>query len=65
MVQSAFTIPHVTTFDEVDITALVALRARLKPRAEAAGAKLSLHALLDEGRDGGVPPLPTVQFVAG
>jgi pyruvate dehydrogenase E2 component (dihydrolipoamide acetyltransferase) len=41
MVQSAYTAPHVTTFDEVDMTALVALRAKLKPKAEAAGTKLS------------------------
>lgn len=41
MVQSAYTAPHVTTFDELDMTALVALRARLKPKAEALGAKLS------------------------
>ncbi|MEB3205408.1 MAG: dihydrolipoamide acetyltransferase family protein [Candidatus Sericytochromatia bacterium] len=41
MVQSAFTAPHVTHFDEVDMTALVALRARLKPLADTRGAKLS------------------------
>ncbi|MEB3330484.1 MAG: dihydrolipoamide acetyltransferase family protein [Candidatus Sericytochromatia bacterium] len=41
MVQSAFTAPHVTTFDEVDLTALVALRQRIKARAEAQGVKLS------------------------
>ncbi|MEB3299853.1 MAG: dihydrolipoamide acetyltransferase family protein [Candidatus Sericytochromatia bacterium] len=41
MVQSAFTAPHVTHFDEVDMTALVALRGRLKPMAEARGLKLS------------------------
>ncbi|MEB3196237.1 MAG: dihydrolipoamide acetyltransferase family protein [Candidatus Sericytochromatia bacterium] len=41
MVQSAFTAPHVTTFDEVDMTALVGLRQRMKPRAEALGVKLS------------------------
>lgn len=41
MVQSAFTAPHVTTFDEVDLTALVAMRARMKPKAEALGVKLS------------------------
>lgn len=39
--QAAFTIPHVTTFDEVDLTNLVALRARMKPKAEAVGVKLS------------------------
>ncbi|MEB3237322.1 MAG: dihydrolipoamide acetyltransferase family protein [Candidatus Sericytochromatia bacterium] len=41
MVQSAFTAPHVTHFDEVDMTALVALRTRLKPLADARGLKLS------------------------
>ncbi|MBM3259194.1 MAG: 2-oxo acid dehydrogenase subunit E2 [Candidatus Sericytochromatia bacterium] len=41
MVQSAFTAPHVTHFDEVDMTALVALRARLKPLADGRGVKLS------------------------
>lgn len=41
MVQSAFTAPHVTTFDEVDLTALVAMRARMKVKAEAQGVKLS------------------------
>jgi pyruvate dehydrogenase E2 component (dihydrolipoamide acetyltransferase) len=41
MVQSAFTAPHVTTFDEVDLTALVALRQRVKAKAEAQGVKLS------------------------
>jgi pyruvate dehydrogenase E2 component (dihydrolipoamide acetyltransferase) len=41
MVQSAFTAPHVTTFDEVDLTALVALRQRVRAKAEAQGVKLS------------------------
>lgn len=41
MVQSAFTAPHVTTFDEVDLTALVAMRQRIRPKAEALGVKLS------------------------
>jgi pyruvate dehydrogenase E2 component (dihydrolipoamide acetyltransferase) len=41
MVHSAFTAPHVTTFDEVDMTALVELRTRMKPKAEARGVKLS------------------------
>jgi pyruvate dehydrogenase E2 component (dihydrolipoamide acetyltransferase) len=40
-VQSAFTAPHVTTFDELDMTNLIAMRARLKPKAEAQGVKLS------------------------
>ncbi|MBU6428452.1 MAG: 2-oxo acid dehydrogenase subunit E2, partial [Cyanobacteria bacterium REEB65] len=41
MVQSAFTAPHVTHVDEVDMTSLSALRAKAKPLAEARGAKLS------------------------
>lgn len=35
-------VPHVAQFDEVDLTALEALRARLKPEAEARGSKLTL-----------------------
>lgn len=41
MVESAFTAPHVTTFDELDMTNLIAMRNRLKPKAEAQGVKLS------------------------
>jgi pyruvate dehydrogenase E2 component (dihydrolipoamide acetyltransferase) len=41
MVQAAFTAPHVTTFDEVDLTDLVAMRGRMKAKAEAQGVKLS------------------------
>lgn len=41
MAHSAFTAPHVTTFDEVDMTELIQLRNRLKPKAEAQGIKLS------------------------
>jgi pyruvate dehydrogenase E2 component (dihydrolipoamide acetyltransferase) len=41
MVQSAYTAPHVTTFDELDMTNLIALRSRLKGKAEAQGVKLS------------------------
>ncbi len=35
-------LPHVTQFDEADITELEAVRTRLKTRAEAAGVKLTL-----------------------
>ncbi|MGI8549869.1 MAG: dihydrolipoamide acetyltransferase family protein, partial [Dehalococcoidia bacterium] len=35
------TIPHITGQDEVDVTALVALREQLKPVAEAAGVRLT------------------------
>ncbi len=40
------TIPHVTQHDEADITELEALRKRFAPRAEAAGGKLTLTAIL-------------------
>jgi pyruvate dehydrogenase E2 component (dihydrolipoamide acetyltransferase) len=41
MAHSARTIPHVSGFHEVDASALVALRDRLRPRAEAAGVRLT------------------------
>ena len=41
MVQSARTIPHVSHFDEADLTELEALRADVKGEAEAKGVKLS------------------------
>lgn len=41
MERSKFTIPHVTTVDEVDVTDLVDLRGRLAPTAEERGAKLT------------------------
>ncbi len=41
MVQSAFTSPHVTHVDEVDMTALAALRRKAKPLAESRGLRLS------------------------
>lgn len=39
---SWMTVPHVAQFDEVDLTALEALRQRLVPDAQAAGVKLTL-----------------------
>lgn len=42
MVSSVSTIPHFTYAEEMDITALVALRKQLKPRMEADGIKLTL-----------------------
>ncbi|HAL39059.1 MAG TPA: hypothetical protein DCP03_13500 [Polaromonas sp.] len=39
---SWMTVPHVAQFDEVDLTALEALRQRLVPEAQAAGFKLTL-----------------------
>lgn len=39
-------IPHVTQHDEADITELEALRKRFAPRAEAAGGKLTMTAIL-------------------
>ncbi|GAA4701691.1 2-oxo acid dehydrogenase subunit E2 [Brevibacillus fulvus] len=41
MVKSAYTAPHVTLFDEVDATGLVALRKEGKPLAEERGLKLT------------------------
>lgn len=39
---SWITVPHVAQFDEVDLTALEAVRQRLAPKAQASGAKLTL-----------------------
>lgn len=39
---SWITVPHVAQFDEVDLTALEALRQQLVPKAQAAGFKLTL-----------------------
>ncbi len=41
MVKSVYTAPHVTIMDEVDVTELVALRAKAKPLAEQKGVKLT------------------------
>ncbi|OXM86773.1 dihydrolipoamide acetyltransferase family protein [Paenibacillus rigui] len=41
MVKSAYTAPHVTLMDEVDVTQLVALRGRAKAAAEKKGVKLT------------------------
>ncbi|TXK79338.1 dihydrolipoamide acetyltransferase family protein [Paenibacillus sp. N3.4] len=41
MVKSVYTAPHVTLMDEIDVTALVALRERTKPFAEKKGVKLT------------------------
>src|SRR5262249_17248569 len=41
MVKSAYTAPHVTLMDEVDVTQLVALRNKAKPVAEKKGVKLT------------------------
>ncbi|WP_438491628.1 2-oxo acid dehydrogenase subunit E2 [Paenibacillus sp. IHBB 3054] len=41
MVKSAYTAPHVTIMDEVDVTELVAFRARMKPVAEKKGVKVT------------------------
>ncbi|HVA39006.1 MAG TPA: 2-oxo acid dehydrogenase subunit E2 [Candidatus Dormibacteraeota bacterium] len=39
-------VPHVAQFDEADLTALEALRQRLKPEAEAQGVKLTILAFI-------------------
>lgn len=41
MVKSAYTAPHVTIMDEVDVTELVAFRTRMKPMAEKKGVKVT------------------------
>ncbi|EMA33858.1 branched-chain alpha-keto acid dehydrogenase subunit E2 [Halobiforma lacisalsi AJ5] len=41
MVESKYTAPHVTHHDEVDVTELVEVRERLKPRAEEKGIRLT------------------------
>lgn len=41
MVKSAYTAPHVTIMDEVDVTELVAFRTRMKPIAEKKGVKVT------------------------
>lgn len=41
MVKSVYTAPHVTLMDEIDVSALVALRERTKPLAEKKGVKLT------------------------
>ncbi|MCG7407139.1 2-oxo acid dehydrogenase subunit E2 [Paenibacillus sp. ACRRX] len=41
MVKSAYTAPHVTIMDEVDVTDLVAFRTRLKPIMEKKGTKVT------------------------
>ncbi|WP_438432271.1 dihydrolipoamide acetyltransferase family protein [Gorillibacterium sp. sgz500922] len=41
MVKSAYTAPHVTLMDEVDVTKLVEFRTRMKPLAEKKGVKVT------------------------
>lgn len=41
MVKSAYTAPHVTIMDEVEVSELVALRTRLKPMMEKKGTKVT------------------------
>lgn len=41
MVQSAFTIPHVTHFDEIDVTELIRIRRHVKSKEVARGIKLT------------------------
>jgi pyruvate dehydrogenase E2 component (dihydrolipoamide acetyltransferase) len=40
------TIPHVTIFEKVDVTEIETFRQRYRPRVEAAGAKLTITAIL-------------------
>ncbi len=49
MVRSAFTAPHFTYVEEVDVTRLVALRKRLRPVAQERGADLSFLPFIMKG----------------
>jgi pyruvate dehydrogenase E2 component (dihydrolipoamide acetyltransferase) len=46
MARTWTTVPHVTQFDTADMTDLEEMRKRFQPRAEAAGAKLTITAIL-------------------
>jgi pyruvate dehydrogenase E2 component (dihydrolipoamide acetyltransferase) len=46
MAQCWASVPHVTVFDTIDVTALEAARQRLKPQADRAGTKLTVTPLL-------------------
>jgi 2-oxoisovalerate dehydrogenase E2 component (dihydrolipoyl transacylase) len=46
MAEAAANIPHFIYSEEIDVTDLLALRARLNPEAEAAGARLTLMPLI-------------------
>ncbi|MGG1661270.1 dihydrolipoamide acetyltransferase family protein [Brevibacillus sp. NRS-1366] len=58
MVKSAYTAPHVTIFDEVDVTALVAMRKEAKPLAEERGVKLTYLPMIVKAVVAGLKKFP-------
>ncbi|MFY0545078.1 dihydrolipoamide acetyltransferase family protein [Brevibacillus sp. H7] len=58
MVKSKYTAPHVTIFDEVDVTELVALRKEAKPLAEERGVKLTYLPLIVKAVVAGLKKFP-------
>ncbi|EJL39471.1 MULTISPECIES: dihydrolipoamide acetyltransferase family protein [Brevibacillus] len=58
MVKSAYTAPHVTIFDEVDVTALVAMRKDAKPLAEERGVKLTYLPMIVKAVVAGLKKFP-------
>jgi pyruvate dehydrogenase E2 component (dihydrolipoamide acetyltransferase) len=62
MARTWATVPHVTQFDTADMTDLEEMRKRFQPRAEAAGAKLTITAILVKVLAGAMKRFP--QFAA-
>ncbi|WDV93090.1 dihydrolipoamide acetyltransferase family protein [Brevibacillus parabrevis] len=58
MVKSAYTAPHVTIFDEVDVTALVAMRKDAKLLAEERGVKLTYLPMIVKAVVAGLKKFP-------
>jgi len=58
MVKSAYTAPHVTIFDEVDVTALVEMRKEAKPLAEERGVKLTYLPMIVKAVVAGLKKFP-------
>lgn len=58
MVKSAYTAPHVTIFDEVDVTALVNMRKEAKPLAEERGVKLTYLPMIVKAVVAGLKKFP-------
>lgn len=58
MVKSAYTAPHVTIFDEVDVTALVEMRKNAKPLAEERGVKLTYLPMIVKAVVAGLKKFP-------
>ena len=58
MVKSAYTAPHVTIFDEVDVTELVEMRKNAKPLAEERGVKLTYLPMIVKAVVAGLKKFP-------